>query len=133
MLLTVENNCSCPITFFFFFLNTQFPIHLGFYPWERNMLVLCVLLALLSPLTTAQTYGWGACPIPKVQPNFELQKVTRMASPLTWPSLTPPPPVVPDVSIWGGGTRSPNCPPVSRGGSASRPTTPYDRMELSEC
>ncbi|XP_051910433.1 apolipoprotein Db [Hippocampus zosterae] len=38
------------------------------------MLVLCVLLALLSPLTSAQTYRWGACPIPKVQPNFQLQK-----------------------------------------------------------
>ncbi|XP_061820709.1 apolipoprotein Db [Nerophis lumbriciformis] len=33
----------------------------------------CVLMALL-PLTSAQTYHWGACPTPKVQPNFDLKQ-----------------------------------------------------------
>ncbi|XP_077410010.1 apolipoprotein Db [Vanacampus margaritifer] len=38
------------------------------------MLALCVLLALLPSLTSAQTYRWGACPTPKVQPNFNLRQ-----------------------------------------------------------
>ncbi|XP_056155688.1 LOW QUALITY PROTEIN: apolipoprotein Db [Lampris incognitus] len=34
---------------------------------------LCLLLVLL-PLVSAQTYHWGPCPDPKVQPNFNLQQ-----------------------------------------------------------
>ncbi|KAM6971102.1 apolipoprotein Db [Tautogolabrus adspersus] len=30
-------------------------------------------LLLLLPLVSAQTYHWGACPVPKVQPGFNLQ------------------------------------------------------------
>ncbi|XP_053715963.1 apolipoprotein Db [Synchiropus splendidus] len=33
-----------------------------------------LLLLLLLPAVAAQTYRWGPCPCPKVQPNFELQK-----------------------------------------------------------
>ncbi|XP_030612795.1 apolipoprotein Db [Archocentrus centrarchus] len=34
----------------------------------------CVcLLLLLVPVISAQTYHWGPCPTPKVQPNFNLQ------------------------------------------------------------
>ncbi|XP_061661866.1 apolipoprotein Db [Syngnathoides biaculeatus] len=36
----------------------------------RSVLALCVVLA----STSAQTYRWGACPTPKVQPNFNLQQ-----------------------------------------------------------
>ncbi|KAK5849955.1 hypothetical protein PBY51_014247 [Eleginops maclovinus] len=32
------------------------------------------LLLLLAPLVSAQTYHWGPCPNPKVQPNFKLQQ-----------------------------------------------------------
>lgn len=32
------------------------------------------LLLLLLPLVAAQTYHWGPCPIPKVQPNFNLEQ-----------------------------------------------------------
>ncbi|XP_022604524.1 apolipoprotein D-like [Seriola dumerili] len=32
------------------------------------------LLLLLLPLVSAQTYHWGPCPTPKVQPNFNLQQ-----------------------------------------------------------
>ncbi|XP_038587560.1 apolipoprotein Db [Micropterus salmoides] len=32
------------------------------------------LLLLLLPLVSAQTYRWGPCPTPKVQPNFNLQQ-----------------------------------------------------------
>ncbi|XP_010788121.1 apolipoprotein D-like [Notothenia coriiceps] len=32
------------------------------------------LLLLLLPLVSAQTYHWGPCPDPKVQPNFNLQQ-----------------------------------------------------------
>ncbi|KAM3593568.1 uncharacterized protein V6R79_015724 [Siganus canaliculatus] len=32
------------------------------------------LLLLLLPLASAQTYRWGPCPNPKVQPNFNLQQ-----------------------------------------------------------
>uniref|UniRef100_A0A3B4A0R2 Apolipoprotein D n=1 Tax=Periophthalmus magnuspinnatus TaxID=409849 RepID=A0A3B4A0R2_9GOBI len=32
------------------------------------------LLSLLLPLLSAQTYHWGPCPSPKVQPGFSLQK-----------------------------------------------------------
>uniref|UniRef100_UPI0037E90E9A apolipoprotein Db n=1 Tax=Semicossyphus pulcher TaxID=241346 RepID=UPI0037E90E9A len=32
------------------------------------------LLLLLIPLVSAQTYHWGPCPVPKVQPNFNLQQ-----------------------------------------------------------
>lgn len=34
------------------------------------------LLLLLVPLVSSQTYHWGPCPTPKVQPNFNLQQVT---------------------------------------------------------
>ncbi|XP_014192244.2 apolipoprotein D [Haplochromis burtoni] len=33
----------------------------------------CFLLLML-PLLSAQTYHWGPCPTPKVQPNFNLQQ-----------------------------------------------------------
>ncbi|XP_042366774.1 apolipoprotein Db [Plectropomus leopardus] len=33
-----------------------------------------VYLLLLLPLVSAQTYHWGPCPTPKVQPNFNLQQ-----------------------------------------------------------
>ncbi|XP_071340786.1 apolipoprotein Db isoform X1 [Trachinotus anak] len=32
------------------------------------------LLLLLPPLVSAQTFHWGPCPTPKVQPNFNLQQ-----------------------------------------------------------
>lgn len=32
------------------------------------------LLLLLLPLVSAQTYHWGPCPTPKVQPNFNLEQ-----------------------------------------------------------
>ncbi|XP_047424645.1 apolipoprotein Db [Mugil cephalus] len=32
------------------------------------------LLLLLLPLISAQTYHWGPCPIPKVQPSFKLEQ-----------------------------------------------------------
>ncbi|XP_068565626.1 apolipoprotein Db [Cebidichthys violaceus] len=32
------------------------------------------LFLLLLPLVSAQTYHWGICPTPKVQPNFTLQQ-----------------------------------------------------------
>ncbi|XP_008306298.1 apolipoprotein Db [Cynoglossus semilaevis] len=32
------------------------------------------LLLLLVPLVSSQTYHWGPCPTPKVQPNFNLQQ-----------------------------------------------------------
>ncbi|XP_071751583.1 apolipoprotein Db [Centroberyx gerrardi] len=32
------------------------------------------LLVLLLPLVSAQTYHWGPCPTPKVQPSFNLQQ-----------------------------------------------------------
>ncbi|XP_034718539.1 apolipoprotein Db [Etheostoma cragini] len=32
------------------------------------------LLLLLLPLVSAQTFHWGRCPTPKVQPNFNLQQ-----------------------------------------------------------
>lgn len=32
------------------------------------------LLLLLLPLVAAQTYHWGPCPTPKVQPNFNLEQ-----------------------------------------------------------
>lgn len=32
------------------------------------------LLLLLLPLVSAQTFHWGSCPTPKVQPNFNLTK-----------------------------------------------------------
>lgn len=31
-------------------------------------------LLLLLPVVSAQTYGWGPCPTPRVQPNFSLQE-----------------------------------------------------------
>ncbi|KAL6097584.1 apod [Pungitius sinensis] len=34
--------------------------------------VYLLLLLLLLPLVSAQTYHWGGCPAPKVQPNFNL-------------------------------------------------------------
>lgn len=33
------------------------------------------LLVLLLPLVSAQTYHWGPCPNPGVQPGFNLQQV----------------------------------------------------------
>ncbi|KAG7526984.1 apolipoprotein D-like [Solea senegalensis] len=36
------------------------------------MATLNLLLLLLVPLVSAQTYRWGPCPTPKVQPNFNL-------------------------------------------------------------
>ncbi|XP_018556365.1 apolipoprotein Db [Lates calcarifer] len=33
-----------------------------------------LLVVLLLPLVSAQTYHWGPCPAPKVQPNFNLQQ-----------------------------------------------------------
>ncbi|XP_037136384.1 apolipoprotein Db isoform X1 [Syngnathus acus] len=44
-----------------------------FVPLERSMLALCAL-ALWPLLTSAQTYRWGPCPTPKVQPSFNLQQ-----------------------------------------------------------
>uniref|UniRef100_A0A8C6SGC3 Apolipoprotein D n=1 Tax=Neogobius melanostomus TaxID=47308 RepID=A0A8C6SGC3_9GOBI len=35
---------------------------------------LLLLLLLLAPLVSAQTYHWGPCPTPKVQPGFSLEK-----------------------------------------------------------
>lgn len=32
-------------------------------------------LLLVLPLVSAQTYHWGPCPTPKVQPGFNLQQV----------------------------------------------------------
>ncbi|XP_029978622.1 apolipoprotein Db [Sphaeramia orbicularis] len=32
------------------------------------------VLLLLLPLVSAQTYHWGSCPTPKVQPGFDLEK-----------------------------------------------------------
>lgn len=37
-------------------------------------LLLLPLLLLLMPQTWAQTYHWGPCPTPKVQPNFDVQR-----------------------------------------------------------
>ncbi|XP_040921827.1 apolipoprotein Db isoform X2 [Toxotes jaculatrix] len=37
------------------------------------MSAVCLLLLML-PLVSAQTYHWGPCPTPKVQPNFNLQQ-----------------------------------------------------------
>lgn len=34
-----------------------------------------VLLLLVLPLVSAQTYHWGPCPTPKVQPGFNLHQV----------------------------------------------------------
>ena len=41
------------------------------------MSAIYLLLLLLLPLVSAQTYHWGPCPTPKVQPNFNLQQVTH--------------------------------------------------------
>ena len=41
------------------------------------------LLLLLLPLVSAQTYHWGPCPTPKVQPNFDLQRVNTTSPPHT--------------------------------------------------
>ncbi len=37
--------------------------------------VIVLLVPLLLPLVSAQTFRWGPCPTPMVQPNFELNKV----------------------------------------------------------
>jgi len=37
--------------------------------------VIVLLVPLLLPLASAQTFRWGPCPTPMVQPNFELNKV----------------------------------------------------------
>lgn len=42
-------------------------------PPEGAMSALYLLLVL--PLVSAQTYHWGPCPTPKVQPGFNLEKV----------------------------------------------------------
>lgn len=34
-----------------------------------------VYLLLVLPLVSAQTYHWGPCPTPKIQPGFNLEKV----------------------------------------------------------
>lgn len=39
------------------------------------------LLVLLLPLISAQTYRWGPCPSPQVQPSFNLQWVSSAAPP----------------------------------------------------
>ncbi|KAG7259288.1 hypothetical protein CRUP_028329, partial [Coryphaenoides rupestris] len=36
--------------------------------------VVIFLLGLVLPLVSSQSYHWGACPDPKVQPNFNLQQ-----------------------------------------------------------
>ncbi|KAI2648922.1 Apolipoprotein D [Labeo rohita] len=36
--------------------------------------VIVLLVPLLLPLVSAQTFRWGPCPTPMVQPNFELNK-----------------------------------------------------------
>uniref|UniRef100_A0A8C7Y1V3 Apolipoprotein D n=1 Tax=Oryzias sinensis TaxID=183150 RepID=A0A8C7Y1V3_9TELE len=35
---------------------------------------ICPLLLLLLPLISAQTFHWGPCPSPQVQPNFRVEK-----------------------------------------------------------
>ncbi|XP_051970123.1 apolipoprotein D-like [Xyrauchen texanus] len=36
--------------------------------------IIVLLVPLLFPLVSAQTFHWGACPKPMVQPNFEVNK-----------------------------------------------------------
>ncbi|KAM6900395.1 apolipoprotein Db [Xenentodon cancila] len=38
------------------------------------MSAVSLLLLLLLPLVSAQIYGWGPCPTPQVQPNFDLKR-----------------------------------------------------------
>lgn len=40
--------------------------------------LLLLLLLPLLPLVSAQTYRWGPCPTPQVQPNFNLQQVNAV-------------------------------------------------------
>lgn len=42
---------------------------------DKMMAVIVLLVPLLLPLVSAQTFRWGPCPTPMVQPNFELSKV----------------------------------------------------------
>ena len=45
------------------------------------------LIVLALPLVSSQSYHWGACPDPKVQPNFNLEKVythTHTRIPITY-------------------------------------------------
>lgn len=42
---------------------------------DRMKAVIVLLVPLLLPLVSAQTFRWGPCPTPMVQPNFELNKV----------------------------------------------------------
>lgn len=46
------------------------------------------LLLLLLPLVSAQTYRWGPCPTPKVQPNFNLQQVKKKKKTLIHAHIT---------------------------------------------
>lgn len=47
---------------------------LPFPPLLEGAMSTIYLLLLLLPLASAQTYHWGPCPNPKVQPNFNLQQ-----------------------------------------------------------
>lgn len=40
-------------------------------------LLLLPPLLLLLPAASAQTYHWGPCPSPKVQPGFNLERVRK--------------------------------------------------------
>lgn len=43
-------------------------------PGKMNAMIV-LLVPLLFSFVSAQTFHWGPCPTPMVQPNFELDKV----------------------------------------------------------
>lgn len=115
-----------------------------------GMKFLVFSLFLLLPLVSAQTYRWGPCPSPRVQPNFDLKQVihTRqcihfLSLSLSFSSLqthgcqvclTHSHMCTPSVlSTWERGMRLRNFQHRLREESALRPTMLWEGMAQSEC
>lgn len=49
---------------------------------RKTMATILLFLSLVLPLIDAQTVHWGPCPTPMVQPNFDLNQVQSIISPL---------------------------------------------------
>ena len=112
-----------------------------------GMTFLVFSLLLLLPLVSAQTYRWGPCPSPRVQPNFDLNQVihtrqyihslslslsfsssqTHSLQGCLTHSCTPS-----VLSTWERGMRLRNSQHRLREESAFRPTMLWGRMAPSE-